>query len=129
MIDISRGKLIDIWNNDEARTTEMFFDLPAEMAKEMAENAYKKAYEEALGNPEEYGDSVTPHFELQFSCPYGEVFESLGSVELGIGIVDDAGTEVLDIVSLVPGIDFSVDDAFEMWKGAIEKETENDMEL
>lgn len=130
MIDISKATYTDRWDN--GRVTEIYFDLPPEMAEELSQGQFQREYEKALAQLNSYNASeLIPHMELQVSCPYGGMFECLGSVGLGIGIknIREGSTEVLDVVDLIPDRDFLVEDAVALWKDGLLKDGERDLDL
>lgn len=130
MIDVSKATYTDRWDN--GRVTEIYFDLPSEMTEELSQGQFRKEYEKALAQLNFYDASeLIPHMELQVSCPCGSTFECLGSIGLGIGIenIREGSTEVLDVVDLIPGRDFLVEDAVALWKDGILKDSERDLNL
>ena len=119
MVDVAKAVCVEKWDNDTARETEVFFDFPSEYATELAEGEYKKDYESVMDDFQSSPvEEIVPHFELRMSCPYGETVEDFGCVSLGIGYSDGSTTEVLDLFDLIPGVDFSVEDAKKIWEDA-----------
>lgn len=122
MIDISNAEYSDRWDNDTARQTEIYFDLPKDISCALAAGQFKKEYQKVLDGIKHHSSgNAIPHMELQVNCPYGESLKDIGSVALGIGIQTAIGIEILDTVELVPGADYEEKDVFKLWNGAITK--------
>lgn len=115
MIDVSKAVFTERFDNDVNRNTEMYFDLPESLVSDLAKGKFKEDFEAVL---KEAGEGKL-HAELQLKCPFGERFETLGSVELGIGVSRAESTEVYSVVSLLPGIDFEEKEALRLWRCGI----------